>query len=38
MVDTDDPIEMALRLTELYRREDGAWRLVHRHADSLTDE
>ena len=37
MVDTDDPIEMALRLTELYRREDGAWRLVHRHADSLTD-
>ena len=38
MVDTDDPIEMALRLTELYRREDGAWRLVHRHADALKDE
>jgi ketosteroid isomerase-like protein len=24
-----------LRVTHLFRREDGAWRLVHRHADPL---
>ena len=24
---------VALRVTQVYRREDGEWRLVHRHAD-----
>lgn len=28
-----DPMEMVLRVTELFRVEDGQWRLVHRHAD-----
>ncbi len=27
---------VALRVTTLFRREDGAWRVVHRHADPLT--
>jgi ketosteroid isomerase-like protein len=29
----DDLVEMVLRTTEVFRLEDGEWRLVHRHAD-----
>ena len=29
------PVEPVLaRVTHIYRREDGAWRIVHRHADN----
>ena len=28
--------EMTLRATQIYRREDGAWKVVHRHGDVLT--
>jgi ketosteroid isomerase-like protein len=32
-VDGGEPFEMTIRATHVYRREEGEWRLVHRHAD-----
>lgn len=29
------PAEMVLRVTHVYRRIDGVWKIVHRHADPL---
>ncbi|HET6672033.1 MAG TPA: nuclear transport factor 2 family protein [Agromyces sp.] len=31
-----EPRTFTLRATQVYRREDGEWRVVHRHADALT--
>lgn len=31
------PTEFDLRVTEVFRRDDGLWRLVHRHADALAE-
>jgi ketosteroid isomerase-like protein len=30
-----DPRTMTLRATQVYRREDGEWKVVHRHADTI---
>jgi ketosteroid isomerase-like protein len=29
----DQPIEMRIRVTEVFSRIDGGWRMIHRHAD-----
>ncbi|HUA45344.1 MAG TPA: nuclear transport factor 2 family protein [Solirubrobacteraceae bacterium] len=31
-----DGQEMTLRVTHVYRKEDGGWKLLHRHAEQLT--
>jgi ketosteroid isomerase-like protein len=33
---SDSVANIALRVTSAFRREDGVWRLVHRHADPIT--
>ena len=33
VVDGGEPFEMVIRTTHVYRREDGEWQLIHRHAD-----
>jgi len=33
---SDQPTPVALRTTSVFRPEDGAWRIVHRHADPIT--
>jgi ketosteroid isomerase-like protein len=32
----DEIAPVAVRVTTVFRREDGAWRVVHRHADPIT--
>ncbi|MCX4625582.1 MULTISPECIES: nuclear transport factor 2 family protein [unclassified Streptomyces] len=31
------PRTYTLRATQVYRREDGEWRVAHRHADTMTE-
>jgi ketosteroid isomerase-like protein len=36
MGEREDLTPVDLRVTSIFRKEDGAWRLVHRHADPIT--
>jgi len=33
-----EPRAYTLRATQVYRREDGEWKVVHRHGDTLSSE
>ncbi len=36
--DQPTPIKRALRATQIFRKEDGAWKLLHRHADPVVEK
>jgi pimeloyl-ACP methyl ester carboxylesterase/ketosteroid isomerase-like protein len=35
LVGCEEPGEMVLRVTHLFRHQDGEWKLIHRHADAV---
>ena len=37
-VDGNEPISYQLRVTTIFRREDGQWKVVHRHGDAVAPQ
>jgi len=35
LASTGAAVTIELRVTQVYRREEGSWKLIHRHADRL---
>ncbi len=35
---SEDFVQITLRVTSIFRLEDSAWRMVHRHADSIASD
>jgi ketosteroid isomerase-like protein len=38
VVGQDTTASMPLRVTHIFRKENGEWKLIHRHADPLMDK
>jgi len=38
VIGAEKPARMALRVTHLFRKENGTWRMIHRHADPLMSQ